>query len=98
MAGRRKEMTKPKRDPAWCVKASDPYHYCPLAFSHQDEMIMKYVTSLVMEIRRINCFNMMSITGADARAIDRYGGQITAYMNGRIHQAIKLKEAIDEKK
>lgn len=71
-----------------CPKASDPYTYCPLAFRHADDMILSYCESLAMEIRRINHLPMQ-ISGDDAKAIDRYCGQITAYMNGRIHQVLK---------
>jgi hypothetical protein len=70
--------------PALCLKSYNPYTYCPLAFRHEDEMILSYVHSLVVEIRRLNGLPM-SICGHDAQAIDRYCSEITAYMNGRIH-------------
>ncbi len=51
-------------------------------------MILTYCHSLAGEIRRINNLPMQ-ISEDDAKAIDRYCGQITAYMNGRIHQILK---------
>lgn len=77
-----------KNIPALCPKSYNPYTYCPLAFRHEDEMIMAYVSSLAVEIKRINGHEM-SLSGEDARAIDRYTCQITAYMNGRIHELVK---------
>jgi hypothetical protein len=74
--------------PALCLKSYNPYTYCPLAFKHEDDMILAYVNSLAVEIRRLNGLSM-SISGNDARAIDRYCSEITAYMNGRIHELVK---------
>jgi len=75
-----------------CPKSSNPYTYCPLAFKYADDMILSYCSSLVVEIRRANGLPMQ-ISGDDAKAIDRYCGEITAYMNGRIHQGLnQIKE------
>jgi len=83
-----------KEIPELCPKSANPYTYCPLVFKHADDMILSYCESLAMEIRRINGHNPQT-SGDDAKAIDRYGGQITAYMNGRIHELVKM---IKEKK
>jgi hypothetical protein len=53
-------------------------------------MVLHYVIALVEEIRRINGLPIQH-TGEDARMIDRYGGEITAYLNGRIHQLLEGK-------
>ena len=81
--------------PSLCMKTYNPYDYCPLVFRHEDEMIMDYISQLAIDIKRINGHEM-SLSGDDARTIDRYACQITAYMNGRIHELVKrLKEAQD---
>ena len=72
-----------------CPKSASPYNYCPLVFRHADEMISSYCVALAVEIRRVNNLPMQ-ISGDDARAIDRYCGEITAYMNGRIHQLLQM--------
>lgn len=51
-------------------------------------MILSYCETLAMEIRRVNHLPMQ-ISGDDAKAIDRYCGEITAYMNGRIRQGLE---------
>jgi hypothetical protein len=78
-------------DPAKCPLSYDPYTYCPLAFRHEDEMVLDYISQLAIEIKRINCHEM-SLSGEGARAIDRYACQITAYMNGRIHELLRKAE------
>jgi len=80
-----------KKAPALCPKSYNPYNYCPLAFRHEDEMILDYVSQLAIEIKRLNGHEM-SLSGDDAKAIDRYCGQITAYMNGRIRQILNEKK------
>jgi hypothetical protein len=74
--------------PTKCHKSYNPYTYCPIAFRNEDDMILEYVHSLAVEIKRLN-FGTLSLSGDDARAVDRFCGQITAYMNGRIHELIK---------
>ncbi len=77
-------MNKPEN----CPKSCSPYDYCPLVFRHEDDMILSYCELLAMEIRRVNHLGMQ-ISGDDAKAIDRYCGEITAYMNGRIRQGLE---------
>ncbi len=74
--------------PKVCPKLYSPYEYCPLIFKHADDMILSYCETLAMEIRRVNHLPMQ-ISGDDAKAIDRYCGEITAYMNGRIRQGLE---------
>ena len=78
-----------KKVPALCPKSANPYTYCPLVFVHEDDMILSYASSLAVEIKRINGHDMR-LSGDDAKAIDRYTCEITAYMNGRIHELVKL--------
>jgi hypothetical protein len=75
--------------PALCPKSASPYVYCPLKFEHSDDMILSYVSMLVTEVRRLNRLPI-HITIEDAQMIDRYGGEITAYMNGRIHELVRM--------
>ena len=82
-------MSNERITPALCIKTFNPYTYCPLVFKHEDDMILEYMHSLVIEIRRVNGLPM-SISGEDARAIDRYCGQVTAYLNGRIHELVGM--------
>lgn len=85
---------KGKKDkiPALCLKSYSPYNFCPLCFRHEDEMVLDYISQLALDIKRINGLGM-TLAGADSRMIDRYACQITAYMNGRIHELVKrLKE------
>jgi hypothetical protein len=77
--------------PAKCPKSYNPYTYCPLAFRHEDEMILDYIHQLVVDIKRINGIGM-SLSGEDAQMVDRYACQITAYMNGRIHELLNFKK------
>lgn len=88
-------MKTEKEVPALCLKSSNPYVYCPLRFRHIDDMILDCVHSLAIEIRRLNGLPMC-LSGDEAKSVDRYAGQITAYMNGRIHELSRLKE--DESK
>lgn len=74
--------------PALCPKSANPYTYCPLVFKHADEMINSYCTALALEIKRVHGLGNTQVDGEDARLIDRYCGEITAYMNGRIHQIL----------
>jgi len=50
-------------------------------------MILSYVSSLACEIKRINGLGN-TINANDAKMIDRYACEITAYLNGRIHQIV----------
>lgn len=71
--------------PAQCPKSASPYNHCPFVFRHEDDMILSYISALVEDVKRS--------PSEEAKSIDRYTCQITAYMNGRIHQAIQhLKE------
>lgn len=75
-------------EPAVCKKAHNPYTYCPLAMKHSDDMILSYVNSLAVDIKRLNHLPMRADGIDEARALDRYTGEITAYMNGRVHGII----------
>jgi len=76
-----------KHTPAQCPKSASPYNHCPFVFKHEDDMILSYVSSLACEIKRINGLGN-TINANDARMIDRYACEITAYLNGRIHQIV----------
>lgn len=91
MMGMGWEPPRREKIPAECPKSYNPYTYCPLAFRHEDDMILDYVTQLAIEIKRINGHEML-LFGKDGRMIDRYACEITAYMNGRIHQILKEKK------
>lgn len=71
-----------------CPKSASPYKYCPLVFVHEDDMVLSYVYSLVDDFRRVQ-----GNQSEEAKIIDKHACQITAYLNGRLHQAItQLKE------
>jgi len=70
--------------PEQCPKSASPYQYCPFVFRHEDDMVLSYISSLAEEIKNSNG-DMVR----EWKAIDRYSCQITAYLNGRIHQIIQ---------
>ncbi len=77
--------------PEKCPISANPYNYCPLKFRHEDEMILAEVTMLAQEIKRVNGI-ITPDTSEEARLIDRYASEITAYMNGRIDQLLRMKK------
>ncbi|MDD5722695.1 MAG: hypothetical protein PHY29_03020 [Syntrophales bacterium] len=68
-----------------CPGSYDPYVYCPLMFKKQDDTILNFVQTIVSETHRIS----ESTPGDEARMIDRYAGELSAYLNGRIRQIIE---------
>lgn len=78
--------------PALCPKSANPYTYCPLVFVHEDDFILSMVQALAGEIMRVNGVKSWASGGAteSSRLIDHYCREITAYMNGRIHELVKL--------
>ena len=83
--------------PEKCPLSFNPYTYCPIMFNHEDEMILSMVTMLVADIKRI-LFQTLPMNGEDAMMIYRATREITAYMNGRIHDLVKMipKSALGE--
>jgi hypothetical protein len=77
-------MDKPEK----CPLSYDPYTFCPIKFTCEDDMILEYVSAAVSDTKRFNGLSM-SINSEDAISIDRWAGTITAYMNGRIRQALE---------
>jgi hypothetical protein len=69
--------------PAKCPKSASPYNHCPFVFRHEDEMILSYISSLAEDLKRVS-----GNQGEEAKIIDRYACQITAYLNGRMHQVV----------
>lgn len=70
-----------------CPLSCNPYTYCPVMFKHADDFILAKVETVAEETKRLLS------TGREIdipRMIDRYCGEITAYMNGRIHEILKL--------
>lgn len=82
------------KSPELCAKSYNPYTYCPLVFKHEDDFILSKIGMFAQEIKRVNNLkNWQSLSGEEAGLFDRYCGEITAYMNGRIHELVKrLKE------
>jgi len=70
--------------PAQCPKSASPYQHCPFVFRHEDDMVLSYISSLAEEIKSAHGDQVR-----EGKAIDRYSCQITAYLNGRIHQVIQ---------
>jgi hypothetical protein len=52
-------------------------------------MVLLYVEQLAQDIKRLNHISPMTSLD-EAQIIDRYTGQITAYLNGRIQQIISI--------
>jgi len=76
--------------PALCAKTNNPYTYCPLIFVHEDDMILSIVTMIFQDAKRIE---ENSIEWA--QRIDSATRELTAYMNGRIHEAAKIGQVVD---
>ncbi len=74
--------------PALCTKSYNPYSYCPLLFKHLDDFISAMVTTVWSETKRLNGLEA-TISSAEAEMIDRNTGELTAYMNGRIHEILR---------
>lgn len=83
----------PTKPPAHCPNDISPYSYCPLLFSCADDMVGKLIETLAVEIKRVNGLPMSITTGEEAQALDRYIGEITAYMNGRADGIIRALKA-----
>lgn len=81
-------MSAADRSPAQCPKSASPYNYCPLVFRHEDDMILSAISMLATDIKRLSHHNV-HVSSDEAKAIDRASCIITAYMNGRVHEAIK---------
>ena len=80
--------SKNKKVPALCLKTYNTYDYCPLVLRHEDEMILSYISMLAEDIKRANGNGVEEV-----QAIYRHCCEITAYMNGRIHELVnRLKE------
>ncbi len=75
--------------PALCAKSYNPYTYCPLMFKHQDDFISTKIEEVWAETKRLNGLDRVC-KGDEAKMLDRYIGEITAYMNGRIDEVIRL--------
>lgn len=73
-----------------CPNSTNPYTYCPLASRFQDDKVMGYVTTIANEIKRVNGLYDRPMSSEEARLIDRYCGELTAYMDGRIKQVIEM--------
>lgn len=71
-----------------CPKSASPYKGCPLVFEHEDDAILEYVLLLAEEIRLANGISQPKDSSREARIIDKAACQISAYMNGRIHQQL----------
>lgn len=80
-----------KQIPALCPKSANPYTYCPLVFVSQDDMIMRMIVAFSHEVKRVNHIESWDIErGEDARLIDAMCREVTAYMNGRIHELVRM--------
>jgi len=76
-----------KHTPTQCPKSASPYNHCPFVFKHEDDMILSYVSTLTEEIRLANGI-IRGVSLRESHLIDRYACEITAYLNGRIHQIV----------
>lgn len=75
-----------KSSPHICPKSYSPYVYCPLMFMSADDMIGHYLTKFTLDIKRMNGLEMQ--IGDEGILVNSYCGEITAYMNGRLHEAL----------
>lgn len=80
------------KDNIRCSKSANPYTGCCLRFDSEDDIVLHYMTSFVMDIKRVNKLPM-TLSGEDARLLDKYCSEVSAYLNGRIIGAVKQLEA-----
>lgn len=80
----------PKIVNARCPKSANPYVNCPLAIRIQDETVMSMVTSIVLDVKRLNSLSFEHETMEESRLIDSATREITAYINGRLQSAIDM--------
>lgn len=74
------------KTPTSCPKSYNPYTFCPLKFVYEDDMILYYINSLQNDVIRLHD---QKRDDEIAMRTDRCCSEITAYMNGRIHELIK---------
>lgn len=83
-------MNKPSEPPTLCAKTNNPYTYCPLVFVHEDDFILAMLSMTMQDIKRLAGLDGTSLSGEEAVMLDSRCKELTAYMNGRIDEVIRL--------
>lgn len=73
-----------------CPVSHSPYHGCPFLFEFEADDIVNYLHSFAVEIKRVNNLPMNAGSVDESQAIDKYACMISAYINGRVKQAIEI--------
>ena len=77
-------------NPALCAKSYNPYDYCPLVFRHEDDFILAMLSTTMQDIKRLAGLDGTYLSGEEAVMLDSRCKELTAYMNGRIHELTRI--------
>lgn len=83
--------------PVGCLKSYNPYNYCPLVFKHEDDFIGDMLEAVMHDIKRLAGLNQ-TLSSEEAVMLDSRCKELTAYMNGRIHELVRVIKELKEKK
>lgn len=82
--------------PSGCLKSYNPYDYCPLLFKNEDDFISQMLEAAMHDIKRLAGLEQ-TLSGEEAVMLDSRCKELTAYMNGRIHELVRvIKELKDD--
>ncbi len=73
-----------------CPVSQSPYHHCPFVFEHESGDVLNYLTSFAIELKRVNNLKMDIDKESESVALDKFACIISAYINGRVKQAIEI--------